>query len=164
MDPLPIGATSNGCTVVKGFPDLPPIWWLFSIAVIYAAEWLVPQFHVQSSFLDVASWILLFSALATIAWSAIWFWQKRTPIEPNHTPKSLIVEGPYRFSRNPIYLALVLLTVASAVGHGSLIGIFCAFGLWWVLDRRFAAQEEVLLIQTFGGEAEIYLGATRRWI
>ena len=164
MDPLSAGAASDGRTVVKGFPDLPPIWWVCSVAIIYGVKWLAPQVHVQSRFLDVVSWVLLCGALAIIAWSAIWFWQKRTPIEPHHTPKSLIVEGPYRFSRNPIYLALVLLTVASALGHGSIVGICCAFGLWWILDRRFAAKEEALLKQTFGDDAERYLSGTRRWV
>lgn len=40
---------------------------------------------------------------------------------------------PYRLSRTPIYLALVLLTVASAVCHGSLDDLLCAFGPWSVL-------------------------------
>lgn len=163
MDALPTGATSDGRSIVKGFPDLPPIWWTGSIAVIYIVKWLAPQIHIHSRFLDLVSWLFLCTALAMIAWSAIWFWRKRTPIEPHHTPKSLIVEGPYRLSRNPIYLALVLLTVASAVGHGSLVGLLCAFGLSWVLDRRFAAQEEALLVQTFGEEAERYLSASKRW-
>lgn len=164
MDAVPTGATPVGRPIVKGFPDLPPIWWACSIAVIYFAKWLAPQVHVQSTFLEYTSWLLLVGALAIIAWSAIWFWRKRTPIEPHHTPKSLIVEGPYRLSRNPIYLALVLLTVASAAGHGSLVGLLCAYGLWRVLDQRFAAQEEALLVQTFGDDAEHYLSVSKRWI
>ena len=149
---------------MKGFPDLPPIWWLGSIALIYAQTWLLPSWLFPGPLFDMLSWIFLALALSLIAGSAVWFWRKRTPIEPHHTPKNLIVEGPYRLSRNPIYLSLVLLTCASALGHGSPFGIGVAALLWWVLDRRFAAREEALLLRTFGAEAEAYLARTRRWL
>ncbi|MEO9514925.1 MAG: methyltransferase [Paracoccaceae bacterium] len=149
---------------MKGFPDLPPIWWVGSIAIIYVFKWLAPAWHIESGFLTFVSRAVFLSALVLVAWSAIWFWFKKTPIEPNHIPKTLIVEGPYRLSRNPIYLALVLLTVASAIGNGSIIGGVCAVFLWRVLDQRFAAAEETLLVETFGDEARAYLDKTGRWL
>lgn len=149
---------------MKGFPDLPPIWWAGSIALIYLAEWIVPNVHLQLSGMVVLSRVILIAALAIIGWSAIWFWRKKTPIEPHHAPKRLIVEGPYRLSRNPIYLALVLLTLSSAIGHGSFVGLICTVGLWQILDRRFAAKEEQMLIETFPDEANAYLARTRRWV
>ena len=149
---------------MKGFPDLPPIWWASSIAGIYLGRWLFPGLHYESGFLEGLSVAVLIGALAIIAWSAVWFWKKRTPIEPYHTPKSLIVEGPYRLSRNPIYLALVMLTLASAFGNGSIIGIVLAVILWRIFDRRFAAVEEAMLVETFGDGARDYIARSRRWI
>lgn len=149
---------------MKGFPDLPPVWWACSIAGIYGAKWALPAWHFQADWLTLVSRVVFYAALAIIAWSAIWFWRKKTPIEPHHTPKTLIVEGPYRLSRNPIYLALVLLTLASALGQGSIFGIICAVILWVILDRRFAAKEEALLIDVFKDEAQAYLAKTRRWL
>lgn len=149
---------------MKGFPDLPPIWWLGSIAIIYLGKWMAPGLHVSAGLLILLSWIVLVVALGIVGWSALWFWRKKTPIEPHHRPKTLIVEGPYQLSRNPIYLALVMITVSSALGHGSVIGLLAAVGLWWVLDRRFAGPEEALLRDTFGAEAEAYLNETKRWV
>lgn len=149
---------------MKGFPDLPPIWWLGSIAVIYAAKFLWPAWHFPNPALNLISWLVFASGVGLIGWSAIWFFRKKTTIEPHRRPKTLIVEGPYRVSRNPIYLAFVLLTVASAFGQGSLVGLGMAVILWRVLDRRFADPEEALLLQVFGAEAEAYLARTRRWI
>ena len=149
---------------MKGFPDLPPLWWLGSIAAIYLAKWLLPGLHVSSVILSVVSGVTIAAALGLVAWAGLWFLRKKTPIEPHHTPKTLIIEGPFRMTRNPIYLALVLLTVASALGHGSVIGLALAAGLWWILDRRFAAPEEALLRATFGSEAEEYLKDTKRWV
>jgi protein-S-isoprenylcysteine O-methyltransferase Ste14 len=149
---------------MRGFPDLPPIWWLGSIAAIYLFKFVAPGLHPDIWWLDALSWLVLFAAVCIIGWSAWYFFANRTPIEPHHTPKSLIISGPYRVSRNPIYLALVLLTLASAMGHSSLLGIVLAGVLWWVLDRRFAGPEEALLRQTFGAEADAYIAQTRRWI
>ena len=150
--------------MIKGFPDLPPLWWAGSIDLIYVTEWLLPGWHIPIRAFDWISWTLLGLALAIIAWSAVWFWRKRTPIEPHHTPKALIVEGPYRLSRNPIYLALVLLTLASAFGHGSIVGLGLAFALWRILEVRFVLPEEAGLRTAFGADADAYIAATRRWI
>ncbi|MCO4846785.1 MAG: isoprenylcysteine carboxylmethyltransferase family protein [Yoonia sp.] len=149
---------------MKGFPDLPPIWWLGSIGIIYLSKWAVPRWHWQADVLSAPSTAVFYAALALIAWAAIWFWQRKTPIEPHHTPKTLIVEGPYRVSRNPIYLGLVMLTFASALGHGSLPGLVATVALWWILDRRFARIEEKMLVATFGDAAVAYLARSRRWI
>ena len=132
--------------------------------MIYGFKWVAPDLRYDTPIFDIASRVILVIAFFLLAWSAIWFWRKKTPIEPHHTPKTLIVEGPYRLSRNPIYLALVLLTLAIAIGQGSAFGLIVAVGLWRVLDQRFASMEEALLITTFGEEAHRYLGQTRRWI
>lgn len=149
---------------MKGFPDLPPIWWLGSITFIYLGKWLIPGVHIKSGLLLAVSWVLLVAAIGLVGWSALWFWRKKTPIEPHHRAKSLIIEGPFRLTRNPIYLALVMITVSSALGHGSVIGLLSAAALWWVLDYRFAGPEEALLHDTFGAEADAYLRRTKRWL
>ena len=151
-------------THFKGFPDLPPIWWLGSMLVIYLGKWIAPSLHPSSPVLVTVSWIGFFLAFGLIAWAAFWFFRKKTPIEPHHQASELIVEGPYRITRNPIYLALVTLTLASSIGHGSLIGLAAAIGLWKILDVRFAEPEETSLLITFGEKAEAYFKSTRRWL
>jgi len=149
---------------MKNFPDIPPIWWAGSIAVIYLGQWVLPSVHIEATALSAVSRLLFIFALGVLGWSAWWFYIKKTPIEPHHTPKALIVEGPYRLTRNPIYLALVVVTLSSALGRGSIIGLCATAALWWVLDRRFAAPEEALLRKQFGAKAESYLSKTKRWV
>ncbi|MGC1497384.1 MAG: isoprenylcysteine carboxylmethyltransferase family protein [Sulfitobacter sp.] len=149
---------------MKGFPDLPPIWWFASIGIIYLAKYIAPAWHFETALLNTLSWGMLGAALVILCWSAVWFFRKKTPIEPHHSPTDLIVEGPYRVSRNPIYLALVMLTLASAMGHGSVVGLIMAVVLWLILDRRFAAPEEDGLRDAFGDAAEQYFKQTRRWL
>ncbi|PWJ18017.1 methyltransferase family protein [Jannaschia seohaensis] len=148
---------------LKGFPDLPPIWLLGALFCV----WSLGRGPGPSAAGAIGQWLggaLIVAALALIGWAALWFLRKRTPIEPHHRPEALIVEGPYRISRNPIYLALVTIALGAALRQDSLLALLPVPGLWWVLDRRFAAPEEAGLRSAFGSAAEPYLKATRRWI
>ena len=117
---------------MRRFPDVPPVWWLASIALIFVFKLIAPGLHPDIWWLDAISWLVCAGALGVAGWSAWFFFNRKTPIEPHRTPKTLIVEGPYRLSRNPIYLALVLLTLASAMGHGSVLGLILTGVLWVV--------------------------------
>lgn len=144
------------------FPDLPPIW----TATVALAIWAIGRLMPIVSF-SAPIWLLVLPALLgllLILWSAFWFWRKRTSIEPGHVPRALIVEGPYRISRNPIYLGMwaVLLSVAFWVGALSGFVPFMVFPL--IITRRFIIPEEDALQQAFGAEATAYFAATRRWV
>lgn len=102
--------------------------------------------------------------LCVIGWSAHWFWRKKTTIEPHHTPGTLIVEGPYRLSRNPIYLGMVLILAGQVIWQGALLPLILPPILLMVLTKRFAEPEEASLLDAFGEEGRAYLMATRRWI
>jgi protein-S-isoprenylcysteine O-methyltransferase Ste14 len=148
--------------MLRGFPDLPPVWLLGGMV----ASWLLGQVPILTfgAFGSALGAVLVAVSLAFILWSAWYFWRKRTPIEPHHAPKALIVEGPYRVSRNPIYLALVVIAAGVALRQGGALALAPVPILFFVLDRRFARPEENALREAFGGDAEAYLAATRRWL
>lgn len=148
--------------MLKGFPDLPPVWLLGTMAVSWALGRVpVPAFGAVG---HVTGGLLIAAALGLILWSAWFFWRKRTPIEPHHRPEALIVEGPYRLSRNPIYLALLIIALGFALRQGGGLALLPVPALFLVLDRRFAAPEEAGLRTAFGAGAERYLATTRRWL
>lgn len=108
--------------------------------------------------------LIAVSGLVLIGWSAFWFWRKKTTIEPHHQPGTLIIEGPYRLSRNPIYLGMVAILVGQVIWLGALLPVLLPPALLWILTERFAKREETALIAAFGDEAHTYLAATRRWL
>ncbi len=149
---------------LKGFPDLPPVW----LAGFMAAAWVIdrgmPLVEAFGPLYRVLGGVLMLAALGLIGWSACWFWRKKTTIEPHHTPSALIVEGPYRLSRNPIYLALLALLTGYVLWLGSLGPVILPFAFYRVLTRRFIEPEEAVLRRLFGAEAHAYLERTRRWL
>ena len=149
---------------LKGFPDLPPVW----LAGFMAAAWVIdrgmPLVEAFGPLYRILGVVLMLAALGLIGWSAWWFWRKKTTIEPYHTPSALIVEGPYRLSRNPIYLALLALLTGYVLWLGSLGPVILPFAFYRVLTRRFIEPEEAVLRRLFGAEAHAYLERTRRWL
>lgn len=147
---------------MKGFPDLPPIWLLGALALCWALAQVFPLVRFGS--FPGVSMVLWVVACAIVAWSAIWFRRKRTTIEPHHDPSALIKEGPFRLSRNPIYLAMVIIAWGAVAWWGAASAIVVPVVLAWILSRRFIAPEEAALRRAFGPEAETYFTATRRWV
>lgn len=149
---------------LRGFPDLPPLWLLGFMGAAWLIDRGLPLVEAFGPVYRATGGLLMLAALALIGWSALWFWRKKTTIEPHHAPSALIVEGPYRFSRNPIYLALLVLLVGYVLRLGSLGPVILPFAFYFVLTRRFIEPEEAALRRLFGAEAYAYLDRTRRWL
>lgn len=147
--------------MVKGFPDLPPVWATGAAALAWAlAEWLPIWRHGEGR---IAGVVLFALGLASMIWAVIWFVRKRTPIEPHESPRTLIVEGPFRINRNPIYSGMALGVFGIALWLGAVSALIPAFALPLILTRRFVLPEEARLRERFGAEAEAWFARTRRW-
>lgn len=96
-------------------------------------------------------------------WALVTFRRADTAIEPWEPARALVTHGPYAFVRNPMYVALTLLTAAVAV----------AANLPWLLvtlplavlvtDRHVIPREEAHLAHVFGEAYDAYRRRVRRW-
>lgn len=145
--------------LLKGFPDLPPVWFVGAAG----ASWLLAQYAPIARFPEGFGRVFILAGLVLIGWAGIWFWRKQTPIEPGHMPRALIVEGPYRINRNPIYTGLSLILAGFAIGLAAVSAFLPVLLFPWIITRRFVLPEEAALRAVFGPEAERYLARTRRW-
>jgi protein-S-isoprenylcysteine O-methyltransferase Ste14 len=87
-----------------------------------------------------------------------------TPFDPSRPTREVVREGPYRFTRNPLYLSLLLLFAAIVVLVCSLWLLLALPVLFFLLDCFAVRREETYLEQKFGDEYGKYKGAVRRWI
>ena len=147
----------------RDFPDLPPVWASgFLIAEVVAASVLPIAVFVSPPATLIGIGLIVVGILLA-AWSALWFRRKRTSIEPRDVPKALIVEGPFRINRNPIYTGMALVLVGIACWIGALSAVAIALVFPFVITARFIRGEEAALRSAFGAEAEAYIARTRRW-
>ena len=150
-------------SIRRDFPDIPPVWAGGVLAVQWAAARWLPLLRFDAGWADALGWALVVAGLALAVWAALWFRRKRTSIEPRDRPTALIVEGPFRIDRNPIYAGMALMLIGAALVLGALSSVALAFAFPWIVTRRFVLGEEAALREAFGAEADAYIARTRRW-
>ena len=88
---------------------------------------------------------------------------KGTPA-PFDPPRKLVIRGPYRFVRNPMYIGAGMTLAGAALFYESL-SIFIYTGLFFLITHLFVVlYEEPTLRRTFGNEYEAYFRRVRRWL
>jgi protein-S-isoprenylcysteine O-methyltransferase Ste14 len=102
---------------------------------------------------------LLLASACLGAWGLLTFKRGGTSPDPHGVASALLTTGPFRVSRNPLYLALTLLQAAFGVLLDSAWMLGMTLMLALLLDRLVIAREEVRLRAQFG---EDYLAYTRR--
>ncbi|MCC5983870.1 MAG: isoprenylcysteine carboxylmethyltransferase family protein [Rhodobacteraceae bacterium] len=143
--------------------DYPPVWLVGALILAWCAGWAWPVMAGVAGF-TAAGWALVLLAVALMAAAAARFLRHRTTIIPHRAPDALITGGVYRLSRNPIYLADVVLLAGVILILGAHLAWPLVPLLAWVLQRRFIEPEEARLRAAFGAQAEAYFARTRRWI
>lgn len=92
------------------------------------------------------------------------FTRHDTTIVPFEQSSELITGGPYRYSRNPIYMSMTLLLVGICIFLGSLSpAVVAPLFVWWIATR-FVAKEERHLEAQFGPAYVAYKAKIRRWL
>lgn len=114
--------------------------------------------------LAAAGLALVIAGLALDIGTMLAFARHRTTVLPHRGATRLITTGPFRFSRNPIYLANSLLVAGAGLIFGSLWLVLAAFA-GAALTRRLAIdREEQHLALRFGRDWGDYAARTPRWL
>ncbi|MCC7328678.1 MAG: isoprenylcysteine carboxylmethyltransferase family protein [Gammaproteobacteria bacterium] len=143
---------------------VPPICFLLAIVLQVALDRLLPG----PEMLD-ASWrwlglLLPVPALllaATAAWALV---RRRTTLNPFGTPSRLVTDGPFRYTRNPVYLALACLLLGVATGLGSLAAFLVVPAFARAITAGFIRREEQALSAAFGPAYAEYCRRVGRWL
>lgn len=145
--------------------DIPPVWLMLALGLTWAQSrvWPIGP-HVDSPVLRGLVFVLL-GAAALLTGLAVWaFHRHRTSIIPHQTPSALITTGIFARTRNPIYLADVLILLAAIVYFQAWpsILLLVLFIIW--IDRHFIQTEEARMHAAFGAEFSDYARNVRRWL
>lgn len=102
--------------------------------------------------------------LAISIWGSELFRRRHTTIKPFERSTDLIVDGPYRFSRHPMYLGMVMALGGLAILLGSVTPLVIVPVFGWLMNSKFIAPEERAMEETFGEAYVEYKRRVRRWI
>jgi protein-S-isoprenylcysteine O-methyltransferase Ste14 len=109
-------------------------------------------------------WALI-AAGVLLALSAVsLFFRARTHLIPNRPANSLVVAGPYRFTRNPMYVSLTAVYLGVCVLMQSVWALVLLPLVLTAIYRNVISPEEAYLERRFGGEYTQYQKRVRRWL
>lgn len=163
------GALSNHCFhPLKKHPatislNLPPLWTLAFIGLSWGLSQLRPILTISHGADSFVGLCLAAFALATILWTAFTLRHHRTTFIPHRQASHLVTAGPFRFSRHPIYLADLILLLASGFLMGSAWPFLFTPFLALILRQIFMIPEERMLQKTFPEEFHQWSSSVRRW-
>jgi protein-S-isoprenylcysteine O-methyltransferase Ste14 len=143
----------------------PPIAWLLAIVGGVELNQLFPWPFLPVAMPRVTIGVALFAAaLALAVWSMRTMRLAGTRYETSQPTSAIVAHGPYRFTRNPIYVAMMLgeTGLAVALDNAWLLAMLVPFAL--VIRYGVIAREEAYLERRFGADYLAYKGAVRRWI
>lgn len=140
--------------------DLPPLWTLAHAAL----AWLAGMWWAPLPGLRGVGWALLALSAALFLWAGATMARAGTTVIPGRGPARLVTRGPFRLSRNPIYLADLGVVAAVAFLAGQPLGLVLVVPLWQVLTHRFVRKEEATLASAFGPAFAQYRARVPRWL
>lgn len=108
--------------------------------------------------------LVLFAALALIGWAVLVLVRAGNDPRPDRPDAAMVQAGPYGFSRNPIYLGLLVAMAGFALRWGDLWGWLALPLGHLLLDRLVVAKEEAYLATRFGAAYDAYRSRVRRWL
>ena len=109
-------------------------------------------------------WSLLGVGVALNGWFLRTIREADVPIRTDKPVPRLTTEGPFRYTRNPSYLALAMIYAGIAVLRNSLWAILLLPLVVVVIQREVIGREERYLERAFGEEYLDYKGKVRRWV
>jgi protein-S-isoprenylcysteine O-methyltransferase Ste14 len=124
--------------------------------ILPATGWYGPRVALSGA--------LILLGLGLILYCAQQFKQAHTPIEPWRPTSSVITSGPYRYSRNPIYLGIVIAGAGIALAFNTCWMLFSVLAFALIANKHVIEKEEDYLDRKFGESYSNYRRETRRWL
>lgn len=141
----------------------PPLVYLASLATGAVLEFAMPFPFLRGTLNAALGAGVVVLAIALFAYSVAKFHAAGTPVPARKPTTAIVRTGPYRVSRNPIYLAFSLVQLGIAVWANSLWLLATLVVAVSVINFIVIPREERYLEQKFGAEYLHYKADVRRW-
>ncbi len=103
-------------------------------------------------------------ALLIMGWSLLQFRKAKTTVRPDKPASALITTGPFRFSRNPLYLAWSILYTGVGLWLNNAWVMALLIPTILVITFAVIVREEQYLLKQFGEDYQYYQATVRRWL
>lgn len=145
--------------------DIPPVWLMLAIVIAWMQSRYLPVgLSLDHPVTQGVAGLLIGGGIVLIALAAWEFWRARTTIIPHQVPSNLITRGVFNVTRNPIYLADVLILLGLILRFDAVLSLpLVPVFVWWI-ERHFIVAEEDRMRRLFRTEFARYERKVRRWL
>lgn len=144
----------------------PPVYAVLTALAMWALDSYVPILQLLAAPWHRFGLGLIALALLADLWSLWLFLRARTtpnPMKPQNS-SHLVTSGLYRYTRNPMYLGMLIMLVGWAIYLGSLSPWLMLPLFVWVINTQQILPEEAFLAQKFGASYQVYRQSVPRWL
>jgi protein-S-isoprenylcysteine O-methyltransferase Ste14 len=149
---------------IPGIIAPPPLIFAVPLAVTLLANWRWPAPVMSNRYARILGIVLGVVAIGMNAAAFIQFRRAGTAVMPYSPTTAIVDTGPYRFTRNPIYLSMLLGYVGISLVANSVWPLLVLPLVLLVVQRGVIEREERYLEGKFGGVYVAYKSRVRRWI
>jgi protein-S-isoprenylcysteine O-methyltransferase Ste14 len=152
-------------SVEKSRPSiLPPTYLLIALIAMIGLHFIFPGIKFIPTPWNLTGLLPLGIGIAISYLAEAQFQRVKTTVQPFQESSTLVTDGFFRLSRNPMYLGFVLILM----GIAALLGTLTPFGtipvFMIIINLKFIRIEEQMLEKTFSREYLAYCEKVRRWI
>lgn len=97
-------------------------------------------------------------------WSSSLFMKSKTTVSPYGSPTALVTSGPFRISRNPMYLGMAAILLGVAILLGTLVTLGFPVLFVMIVETQLIPDEEQKMEKIFGDQYRAYKNRVRQWI
>ncbi len=142
----------------------PPYIYLGFLALGFVIDFVWPVTIFANGARYPAAFVLVAAGVIIIALGLREFRKADTSVETGKPATAIVASGPFRFSRNPLYLALALFHAGIAIAAGNVWALAMLAPALVVIRYGVIAREERYLERKFGEEYLAYKASVRRWL
>lgn len=143
----------------------PPIWTLIYLVLCAVLSWSLDWPALPGFPLPLLGVALVALAFIAPVWAFVLFRREDTEIQPTSpTNRKLVTEGPYQFTRNPMYLGLVILALGIAIWVGAWPMFIAPVAVFATANWVHIPFEEAKMRRQFQAEYDDYVARVRRWV
>ncbi len=155
----------------KSKPDTPAVHIPPPVIVtVFLLAGLGLDYFISNTFGDALSWLkyvgvgLVVFGFSIALWCAFLYRKSKTSILPHTADSHMIETGPFGWSRNPIYLSMLLVFIGICLFADAPVALLFIIPTYFALRYYVISREEAYLTRRFGAEYTSYQTRVRRWI
>ena len=161
---MPSGSVNVAAADNPGVIVLPPFLYLGVFLVALIANWFVPLPMLTTLVALTLGLCLSVVAIVIARWGRRTMTAAGTNVRPTRPATTIVTSGPFRFSRNPLYVALTLLYLGLTTAVNTWWGLILLAPLLLVMHVGVVLREERYLDNKFGESYRAYRSKVRRYV